>query len=449
MDVDAPPPVEPYNPFANRMKSSSGPGGASTRSDGRTLTERVPPATAPAADYISLDGAELYSRGGSRTSSRAFPSMSNLSVIDDDEANNSVLFADDGGANMGPIDGRDGSGDLSDDQSDDDNDEERDREEAELREHELEIIRRGGGMAGRTSLAAKAKRAVRAIEREADLRLPEIPTIQSFPTALASATSQLAKEREWLDSHAAQMAAAAAELEKLELADVDADADLLELATLHAQAESLRNDVQDMLEMAADMGPTLSTWEADWDALAASEVGANQLVTVQQERVRGAFDELRVDLAHLPTVLARFAGYRASDRDGYRRSLAAEVIPVVVAPHVRADLLSWDPLSPAVPAQPIEERVWHAAVVAYGSGDVRVQNPNDPDVAIVRHVTVDYVVPALMSRIRAVPPSAWSGVPAVRRKWQDLLEEVLYVVDKSDEAFQVCVFISLFVWYVG
>lgn len=57
------------------------------------------------------------------------------------------------------------------------------------------------------------------------------------------------------------------------------------------------------------------------------------------------FEDVNEDFASIGGVLERFEEWRDSDFDAYKESYAYMCVPKCLAPIIRVELLSWDPLS--------------------------------------------------------------------------------------------------------
>ncbi|ORZ34418.1 hypothetical protein BCR44DRAFT_1436212 [Catenaria anguillulae PL171] len=315
-----------------------------------------------------------------------------------------------------------------------------------MRQWELDQIRRGGALQTTSGLAAHAARAMHEIAREGDGRLPSLPPIPPLAESLVSLTSTLASlDLAHSADSAAHVAALAAEHDRLVAADAAADSDLHDLSLTQSLTRDLRDHIQDVLEWAADLDGDLSAWEQSL-AVDFSADNRDRIIA----RAMAMLDEVRDDLRDPMAVLAPLNAFKCRDPVGYRRALAHEVVPLVIATHVRCDLLGWDPIGRG---DAIEQRMWHVPVTMYGlpsalsaaargtSGGSGL-NPNDPDAGLYRKVVVGYVMPVLEARIKSAG-IALALDRAAGARIVDALEEVLYVVDKSDAHFQKLVLAAL------
>ncbi|KAI9176211.1 hypothetical protein H9P43_006576 [Blastocladiella emersonii ATCC 22665] len=397
----------PHDPFASRRQRLADQFAVHTSN---SLTPR-PTAAAVADDYISIIDLSRPASTGHGL------------VVDASDA-----FA-------GPLATLPDAAASARDDDDEDEDEERDREEAELRQWELDQIRRGGALAGTgasigirsTSVAA----AMHDIAREADLRLPHFAPVPPVADALAAADRLVATMHAHVAADADAVALLERELAALLDADAAADEDIHALSLQAAAAAELRDYVQDLIEWHVDIDPVLADLEAAWTAPAAA--AEPDLAARLATDVAAALDDVRDDLRDLSTVLARLARYKAAHPDEYRRGRVADVVPLAVAPHVRADLVAWDPLNPAVTSAggwwSLADRAWHAPAEAYGhTGDVATQNPNDPDLLLYARLVANHVVPAFLARLRAAAsPATWAAIPHLAARLDTVLEDIACV----------------------
>lgn len=61
-------------------------------------------------------------------------------------------------------------------------------------------------------------------------------------------------------------------------------------------------------------------------------------------QVSQIFDEVHEDFATVGGILSRFEEWRDNDFDAYKESYAYMCLPKCLAPLIRLELISWDPL---------------------------------------------------------------------------------------------------------
>ncbi|KAJ3364970.1 hypothetical protein GGF32_000628 [Allomyces javanicus] len=408
-------PAAPRNPFASR---------ASRTLNADTLAATTPLLAAPAPAIIDM--------------TRPTPAASSsLTIFDGDE-----LMRDEDGAS------KHGS------ESDSDDDE-------ALRQWELAAIRRGGALAASSDMKREAELAVHDLAKEQISRVPSVPALPTTADVLAQLQRALANMNDEHASRAATLAQTQAELERLSLSIVQADADLHALGTRFEAAQTYRDFVVDYADWCTAARPVLDDLERVWlrgpfgtkaddedregamdldasdddDAMDVDSAGTQSLAdrfaaTVATLRSRAAAElwaDVRPEFTSLDTLLGHLAAFKRTYPDDYRRANVAELLPVVVATHVRADLVAWD-------LTPLESRPWHAAIAQYGAPTAidRPLNMHDADARLMDRVVALAVVPAVAARLAWIDYADGGAV----RQVVDVWEEILYVERKESAAFQ-------------
>ncbi|KAJ3371826.1 hypothetical protein GGF31_002484 [Allomyces arbusculus] len=410
-------PAAPRNPFASRALRT-------LNSDTLAATTPLPAAPAPAVIDMTRPTP---------------PASSSLTIFDGDE-----LMRDE----------NDASKHGSDSDSDDD--------EA-LRQWELAAIRRGGALAASSDMKREAELAVHDLAKEQISRVPSVPALPTIADVLAQLQRALANMNDEHASHAAMLAQTQAELERLSLSIVQADADLHALGTRFEAAQTYRDFVVDYADWCTAARPILDDLERAWlrgpfgtkaddeDREGAMELDvsddndddamdvdseatqsltdrfARTVATLRSRSMAELWADVRPEFTSLDTLLGHLAAFKRTYPDDYRRANVAELLPVVVATHVRADLVAWD-------LSPLESRPWHAAIAQYGAPTAvdRPLNMSDADARLMDRVVTLAVVPAVTARL------AWSDYTdgGAVRQVVDVWEEILYVERKESAAFQ-------------
>ncbi|KNE62102.1 hypothetical protein AMAG_07352 [Allomyces macrogynus ATCC 38327] len=409
-------PAAPRNPFASRALRT-------LNADALAATTLLPTAPAPAIIDITRPTP---------------PASSSLTIFDGDE----LMRDEDGASNHGT-------------ESDSDDDE-------ALRQWELAAIRRGGALAALSGMKREAELAVHDLAKEQISRVPSVPALPTTADVFAQLQRVLANMNDEHASRTAMLAQTQAELERLSLSIVQADADLHALGTRFEAAQTYRDFVVDYadwctaarlilddLERLWQCGPfgtkaddedregamDLDASDDDDDAMEVDSTTTQSLTdrfaaTAAKLRSRAAAElwaDVRPEFTSLNTLLGHLAAFKRTYPDDYRRANVAELLPVVVATHVRADLVAWD-------LSPLESRPWHAVIAQYGAPTAvdRLINMYDADARLMDRVVALAVVPAVTVRLAWVDYADGGAV----RQVVDVWEEVLYVERKESAVFQ-------------
>ncbi|KNE63087.1 hypothetical protein AMAG_08253 [Allomyces macrogynus ATCC 38327] len=409
-------PAAPRNPFASRALRT-------LNADALAATTPVPAAPAPAVIDMTRPTP---------------PASSSLIISDGDE----LMRDEDGASRHG-----------SDSDSDDD--------EAQ-RQWELAAIRRGGALAASSDMKREAELAVHDLAKGQVSRVPSVPALPTTADVLAQLQRALANMNDEHASRAAMLAQTQAELERLSLSIVQADADLHALGTRFEAAQTYRDFVVDYADWCTVARPVLDDLERVWlrgpfgtkaddeDREGAMDLDASDndddamdvdsattqsltdrfaatVTTLRSRATTELWADVRPEFTSLDTLLGHLVAFKRTYPDDYRRANVAELLPVVVATHVRADLVAWD-------LTPLESRAWHAAIAQYGAPTAvdRPLNMHDADARLMDRVVALAVVPAVTARLAWIDYTDGGAV----RQVVDVWEEILYVEHKESAAFQ-------------
>lgn len=109
------------------------------------------------------------------------------------------------------------------------------------------------------------------------------------------------------------------------------------------------------------------------------------------ESVEQVFSDVIEDFSSLSSILERFESWRQTDFTAYSEAYASLVLPKIVGPILRLQILSWDPFNSN--CSDLEQYHWMKTLMTYGltSSETEETLRADPDINLVPAI-VDKII---------------------------------------------------------
>ncbi|KAI9137793.1 hypothetical protein BKA69DRAFT_864394 [Paraphysoderma sedebokerense] len=338
----------------------------------------------------------------------------------------------------------------------DERDQMMDEDDDELKRWELEQIRRGGAlqegsMGGKAEMALNAAhQAIGAIKMPRILPIPSLDNVQS---SLIDAEHHL---RQVYSMHVNELEGSRREIQELQKALETLESDLQIASDRYDYFQQLKTFMFDFVEFMDEKFPEIESLEQRWNEILKDRV--DQSVSIRLEtfllsdnitlpesterqskidevkrEINAVFEDVDEEFQNPNIISKRFETWKSKFRVEYVDAFGSLSLPGVFEIHVRKELLDWDPF---MNVSDLDQMKWHQTVSAHEYGpSMNTAKSEDPDAMLLNKVIMKSVVPRLKSIIRYLDPFSQTQV----RNLKEVLEQILYVVDRRSDPFQTLI----------
>jgi hypothetical protein len=272
-------------------------------------------------------------------------------------------------------------------------------------------------------------------------KVPNFPPIPSPLQAINEVRGVIGSLKKSIETDELSIKDLTLQIQKLGQDELDSETEIAQLERRHKYIRDLGGFFNDFSKWITSCDSKIEElelrWLDPWDSWE-DDVGEKR-VSSMESMSKASLQILHSgspDFRDLSQLLSRLVHFKESFPEEYRQTQMWQGALQVTAPHVRLSLLTWDPLG----AHEVQNEVglehckWHTVVRAYGTSEAKPLNPNDPDLNLLYRVFIDVVLPVFASRVHISNLT----VQDQQGRLLAVLEEILYVVSKSDAPFQVC-----------
>nr|XP_018903657.1 PREDICTED: PAX3- and PAX7-binding protein 1 [Bemisia tabaci] len=124
----------------------------------------------------------------------------------------------------------------------------------------------------------------------------------------------------------------------------------------------------------------------------------SQKETIEQDAVR-LFEDVVEDFSSVGGALRKFNQWRTEDKTAYCEAYVSITLPRILAPFIRLDLVSWNPL--LANGGDLDQYPWYKSLMLYGvhQGETEEMLKEDVDVQLVPRVIEKIIIPKLTQLI--------------------------------------------------